>query len=211
MTRNRNLVAITAGARAARRSLLLRFVTAIVLLVGVVPWSILSTAAQNSTPAAGAAQVVGELPNISVAGKTGGTLNMCIGFDATIFDPAQTQNNMELWVEMEVFSRLVRVNNVGTDIEGDLAESWDVSDDGSVYTFHLRPDAKFSDGSPVTADDVVFSIERASAEDTLVFWTFEAMKEIESVDPQTVKITLNGPAAPFANDIALWGASIVKK
>ena len=74
---------------------------------------------------------------------------------------------MSLWVEMEVFSRLVRVNNVGTDIEGDLAESWDVSDDGTDYTFHLRPDAKFSDGSPVTADDVVFSIERAAAEETV--------------------------------------------
>ena len=87
---------------------------------------------------------------------------MGISFDATNFDPAQTQDNMSLWVEMEVFSRLVRVNNVGTDIEGDLAESWDVSEDGTEYTFHLRPDAKFSDGSPVTADDVVFSIERAA-------------------------------------------------
>jgi peptide/nickel transport system substrate-binding protein len=211
MTRNRDFVAKTAGGRVGRRPLLLRFVIAIVLLVGIVSWSTLATVAQDSTPAAGAAQVVGELPEISVAGKTGGTLNMGIDFDAVTFDPAQTQNNMELWVEMEVFSRLVRVNNVGTDIEGDLAESWDVSDDGSVYTFHLRPDAKFSDGSPVTADDVIFSVKRAAAEDSLVFWTFEAMKDIEAVDPQTVKITLNGPAAPFANDIALWGASIVKK
>src|SRR5829696_190667 len=211
MTRNRDLVALVARGRVGQRPLLLRLVIAVVLLVGIVPWSILATAAQDSTPAAGAAQVVGELPDISVAGKTGGTLDMGISFDATTFDPAQTQNNMELWVEMEVFSRLVRVNNVGTDIEGDLAESWDVSDDGSVYTFHLRPDAKFSDGSPVTADDVVFSVNRAAAEDSLVFWTFEAMKDIEAVDPQTVKITLNGPAAPFANDIALWGASIVKK
>src|SRR5215211_7424617 len=211
MTRNRDLVAMTAGGGTVRHALLLRFVVAFVLLVGIVPWSILSTAAQDSTPSAGAAQVVGELPDISVAGKTGGTLNMGISFDATNFDPAQTQDNMSLWVEMEVFSRLVRVNTVGTDIEGDLAESWDVSDDGSEYTFHLRPDAKFSDGSPVTADDVVFSIERASADDTLVFWTFEAMKSVEAVDPATVKVTLNGPAAPFANDIALWGASIVKK
>src|SRR5215212_5001568 len=211
MTRNRDFVAMTAGGRVGRRPLLLRFVIAIVLLVGIVPWSTLATVAQDSTPTVGAAQVVGELPDISVAGKTGGTLNMGISFDAVTFDPAQTQNNMELWVEMEVFSRLVRVNNVGTDIEGDLAESWDVSDDGSIYTFHLRPDAKFSDGSPVTADDVVFSVKRAAAEDSLVFWTFEAMKDIEAVDPQTVKITLNGPAAPFANDIALWGASIVKK
>src|SRR5215212_7499451 len=211
MTRNRDLVALVARGRVGRRPLLLRLVIAIVLLAGIVPWSTLASVAQDSTPAAGAAQVVGELPDISVAGKTGGTLNMGISFDATIFDPAQTQDNMELWVEMEVFSRLVRFNNVGTDIEGDLAESWDVSEDGTEYTFHLRPDAKFSDGSPVTADDVVFSIERAAADDTLVFWTFEAMKGVEAVDPATVKVTLNGPAAPFANDIALWGASIVSK
>ncbi len=88
---------------------------------------------------------------------------MGVSFDATNFDPAQTQDNMSLWVEMEDLQPLVRVNNVGTDIEGDLAESWDVSDDGTEYTFHLRPDAKFCDGSPVTADDVVFSFERARA------------------------------------------------
>ncbi|MGH2615073.1 MAG: ABC transporter substrate-binding protein, partial [Thermomicrobiales bacterium] len=85
------------------------------------------------------------------------------------------------------------------------------SEDGAEYIFHLRPDAKFSDGAPVTADDVVFSIERASGDDTLVNWTFEAVKSVEAVDPATVKITLNGPAAPFANDIALWGASVLPK
>jgi peptide/nickel transport system substrate-binding protein len=183
---------------------------ALVLLVGMVPWTLLPAGAQDSTPAP-AAQVVGQLPDISVAGKTGGTLNMGIDVDATNFDPATTQDNMSLWVEMEIFSRLVRVNNVGTDIEGDLAESWDVSDDGSVYTFHLRPEAKFSDGSPVTADDVVYSFERAMGDESLIGWTFEAVKDFEAVDPATVKITLNGPAAPFANDIALWGASIISK
>jgi peptide/nickel transport system substrate-binding protein len=205
-----NPTASAMGSAATRRPLL-QWLIACVLITGLMPWAMLSAAAQDSSPAAGAAQVVGELPDISVAGKTGGTLNMGISFDATNFDPAQTQDNMSLWVEMEVFSRLVRVNNVGTDIEGDLAESWDVSEDGTEYTFHLRPDAKFSDGSPVTADDVVFSIERAAADDTLVFWTFEAMKGVEAVDPTTVKVTLNEPAAPFANDIALWGASIVSK
>src|SRR4051812_42604736 len=169
MARTRQLLAASSG----RRSPWLPFLVAIVLMIGLVPWSTLTTEAQDATPAAGAAQVVGEIPNISVAGKTGGTLNMGISFDAATMDPAQTQGNMELWTEMEVFSRLVRVNNVGTDIEGDLASSWDVSDDGSVYTFHLRPEAKFSDGSPVTADDVVFSIERAADKNnSLVFWTF---------------------------------------
>ena len=87
MTRNRDLGAMTVGGRAVRRSLVLRFVIAVVLLVGIVPWSTLATAAQDATPAAGAAQVVGQLPEISVAGKTGGTLNMGISFDAANFRP----------------------------------------------------------------------------------------------------------------------------
>lgn len=198
------------AASTTRRNVL-PYLVVCVLLTGLLPWAMAPAAAQDATPSAGAAQVVAELPEISVAGKTGGTLNMGISFDATNFDPAQTQDNMSLWVEMEIFSRLVRVNNVGTDIEGDLAESWDISEDGTEYVFRLRPDAKFSDGTPVTADDVVFSIERASGDDTLVNWTFEAVDKVEAVDPATVKITLSGPAAPFANDIALWGASVLPK
>ena len=176
---------------------LLQWLVACVLITGLVPWTMLSTAAQDGTPAAEAAQVVGELPDISVAETTGGTLNMGVSFDATNFDPTQTQDNMSLWVEMQIFSRLVRVNNVGTDIEGDLAESWDISDDGTEYTFHLRPDAMFGDGSPVTADDVVFSFERAMGEESLIGWTFEAVESVEAVDPATVKITLKAPAAPI--------------
>ena len=99
MTRNRDLVAMTAGGHAVPRPLLLRFVIAVVLVVGIVPWGTLATVAQDSTPTAGAAQVVAEIPNITVAGKTGGTLNMGINADALNFDPAQTQDNMPLWID----------------------------------------------------------------------------------------------------------------
>ena len=209
--RSRSSTTTSAGGRAASRRPFRQWLVAFVLIAGLMPWAMLPAAAQDATPGAEAAQVVGELPDISVAGTTGGTLNMGVAFDATNFDPAQTQDNMSLWVEMQIFSRLVRVNNVGTDLEGDLAESWDVSDDGTEYTFHLRPDAMFGDGSPVTADDVVYSFERAMGEESLVGWTFEAVDSVEAVDPATVKITLVSPAAPFANDIALWGASVVSK
>ena len=191
------------GSPLHRRRLLLSALAVVALAVTFLPAGLRSSA--QGTPASGA------LPELSVAEKTGGTLNVGISADAAQFDPILTQDNPSLWTEMEVFSRLVRVNTAGTDIEGDLASSWDVSDDGTVYTFHLRPEAKFSDGTPVTADDVVFSFERGVGEQSLVAWTFDAVKSVEAVDPQTVKITLKGPAAPFANDIALWGASIVSK
>ncbi|MDF3039203.1 MAG: extracellular solute-binding protein family 5 [Thermomicrobiales bacterium] len=208
---SRSSTTTPAGGRAVSRRSLLQWLVACVLITGLMPWAMLSTAAQDGTPAAEAAQVVGELPDISVAETTGGTLSMGVSFDATNFDPTQTQDNMSLWVEMQIFSRLVRVNNVGTDLEGDLAESWDISEDGTEYTFHLRPDAMFGDGTPVTADDVVFSFERAMGEESLIGWTFEAVESVEAVDPATVKITLTAPAAPFANDMALWGASVVSK
>lgn len=60
----------------------------------------------------------------------------------------------------QIFDGLVRFD--GSDQQTaipDLAESWEISDDNLVYTFHLR-EAKFSDGSDFTADDVVFSVER---------------------------------------------------
>jgi peptide/nickel transport system substrate-binding protein len=192
------------GRRARRRPTMLSLLFALVMLLSLSPIGLLSTLAQQ-------APVSGKLPELTIPQKTGGTLNVGISADATQFDPAQTQDNPSLWTEMEIFSRLVRVNNAGTDIEGDLAEKWDVSADGTVYTFHLRPEAKFSDGTPVTADDVKYSIERGMGDNTLNAWTFDAVKSVEAVDPHTVKITLKGPAAPFANDIALWGASIVSK
>ncbi len=99
--RSRSSTTTLAEGRALRRRSFLQWLVACVLITGLMPWAMLSAAAQDGTPAAGAAQVVGELPDISVAGKTGGTLNMGISFDATNFDPAQTQDNMSLWVEME--------------------------------------------------------------------------------------------------------------
>lgn len=151
------------------------------------------------------------MPELSIAEKMGGTFIIGISEDATQFDPMLTQDNPSLWTEMQIFGRLVKMNDSADKIEGDIAESWEISEDGTVYTFSLRPEAKFSDGTQVTADDVKYSIERAMSEKSMVGWTFEAVKSVEAVDPATVKVTLIGPAAPFENDIALWGASIVSK
>lgn len=59
-----------------------------------------------------------------------------------------------------IFEGLVVQNDAGDDVQPAVAESWDVSEDGTVYTFHLRDDAKWSDGTPVTAQDFVWTYER---------------------------------------------------
>ncbi len=94
---------------------------------------------------------------------------------------------------------------------GGVAKSWDVSDDGKIYTFHLRDDAKWSNGDPITADDVVYSFRRivdpkVAAEYAYIYSPILNADDINSgketdltklgvvaVDPHTVKITLKAP------------------
>jgi peptide/nickel transport system substrate-binding protein len=79
-----------------------------------------------------------------------------------------------------------------------LAESYVVSPDNKTYTFTLRKDAKFSDGTPVTADDVVFTVQKAqdSALKSPQYANWSGV-QVVAVDPSTVQFTLQKPYAPF--------------
>ncbi len=81
--------------------------------------------------------------------------------DPPTIDPHLTTDATSARIIVEVFGGLVTIDP-DLDIVPDLAESWDISDDGRVYTFHLRPEAKFHDGKPVTAHDVQWSLERVT-------------------------------------------------
>ncbi|MBI4219148.1 MAG: hypothetical protein HY682_03315 [Chloroflexi bacterium] len=85
--------------------------------------------------------------------------------DPPTLDPHQVSDTTSAAIVVEIFSGLVRL---GTDlkIEPELAESYTVSNNGTVYEFKLRPDLKFSDGSQVTAQDFKWSLERAAHPDT---------------------------------------------
>src|SRR5512138_883636 len=74
------------------------------------------------------------------------------------YDPATTLSSGD----KRVFSGLVSFDP-SLNLTPDLAERWDVSPDGTIYTFHLRKNARFHDGRPVTAQDVVYSWERAAS------------------------------------------------
>ncbi|MEA3459548.1 MAG: peptide ABC transporter substrate-binding protein, partial [Chloroflexota bacterium] len=82
------------------------------------------------------------------------------GADPPTLDPALAQDATSAEYIVEIFSGLVTINP-DLEIAPDIAESWEVGEDGKVYTFHLGEDAKFHDGMPVTAHDFKYSIERA--------------------------------------------------
>ena len=149
------------------------------------------------------------------------------GFDPALYTAGTTFDA----ASRTVYNRLVEFKHGSTETEPGLAESWTVSDDGTVYTFKLRKGVKFqttdffTPSRELNADDVVFSFERQLKDDNpwhkyvdgASYEYAEGMgfpgliKSVEKVDDLTVKFTLNKPEAPFIADLAMDFASIVSK
>ncbi|ASY63959.1 Dipeptide-binding ABC transporter, periplasmic substrate-binding component [Sinorhizobium sojae CCBAU 05684] len=81
--------------------------------------------------------------------------------DIITMDPGEAFEISTAEMTSNTYSLLVRLDlNDTSKVVGDLAESWEVSDDGLTYTFKLKPGMKFASGNPITAEDVAYSFER---------------------------------------------------
>lgn len=112
-------------------------------------------------------------------------------------------------VYANVFEGLTRFAPDGSIVPG-LAERWEVNEDATVYTFHLRPGVTFHDGTAMDADDVRFSLDRARASDSTNAQKalFAGIKSVEVVDPLTVRVTLTAPDGSFPFNMA-WGDAVI--
>ena len=137
-------------------------------------------------------------------------LRVAIAEDALTLDPIASSDNPSIWTELLVYDQLVRPSKDGTKLDPDLAESWSVSPDGLEYTFTLR-DAKFANGDPVTAEDVVFSLQRAAGEKSDWARFFKPVTKYTVVDAKAIKMGLDKPFTPMLNNLALFSASILPK
>jgi len=128
-------------------------------------------------------------------------------------DPTVTTWNSDIMLFLNIYELLYRVNRDGSELLPSAAESYDVSDDLKVWTFHLREDGKFSDGSPLTAEDVVFSVERGLREESSWTWIWEdaGLVTVEAVDDYTVRFTLDKSFVPFLSYVSGYWASIFPK
>lgn len=147
----------------------------------------------------------------SVASYGEDTIRIVSPYQATMLDPMRTASVGNIEVYGLLYSRLLRRNAETGELEPALAESWEVSEDGLTYVFHLR-EAQFSDGSPVTAGDVVFSLERIRGDDRSAYPApLASVESIEATDDATVTIRLAQPFAPFLGNIEIWNMGIVSK
>ena len=108
-----------------------------------------------------------------------------------------------------IFEGLTRFMGDGAVVPG-LAESWEISDDGLVYTFKLHDGVKFHDGTAMDGEDVKFSLDRARAEDSANAQKalFAGISDVTVVDPLTVQVTLGEPNGNFLFNMA-WGDAVI--
>ncbi|HKY33878.1 MAG TPA: ABC transporter substrate-binding protein [Candidatus Polarisedimenticolia bacterium] len=153
------------------------------------------------------------------------TLRLRLAQDPATLDPAAAVDQHSLAVVSQIHAGLVEIDPEGQAVRPALAERWEVSPDGLRYVFHLRPDAVFHDGSPVTAGDVVRSFERLLSPSTRsprrqvleplagseAFSRGQSprLEGARAAGRHTVELSLRRPAPAFLSQLALEAASIV--
>ena len=135
--------------------------------------------------------------------ERGGSLTEGVVGSPRFINPLLASSNPDRDLVALIYSGLLRADENGT-LMPDLASEYSISEDGLVYTFTLREEAVFHDGAPVTADDVVFTIEQARnpflKSPRRASW--EGVSVLK-VDDKTVRFILSQPYAPFLENATL--------
>ncbi len=130
-----------------------------------------------------------------------GTLVRAISTLPNSLDMPQAAERQASTTAWQMYDSLVWFDDEGTLVPA-LAESWDISDDGTEYTFYLREDVTFHNGEPFNADAVVFSWERAATAEFEYTYQWQTAASVEKVDDYTVKVTTETPDALFLSTVA---------
>ncbi|MGQ9593169.1 MAG: ABC transporter substrate-binding protein [Anaerolineae bacterium] len=166
-----------------------------------------------------------ETPAPTPSGRSG--LLRLVAPPPETLDPALAGDLDSAQFITKVFAGLVSLDE-DLEVQPDLAEGWEVSADGRVYTFHLRKDARFHDGRPITADDVRYSLERACdpATGSPVAEAYladivgvreklkgqaDTIRGLEVLDSHTLRLTIDAPKAYFLSKLTYSTAFIVDR
>jgi peptide/nickel transport system substrate-binding protein len=172
-----------------------------------------SSATETGAPASAgvaSAEVPGS-PSPEAACQPGGTLVMARDKEPDSLNPMRSASgNGAIFAAMQIYERLIEQSPASKDPVPGLATSWEAAADGLSYTFHLRP-STFSDGTPVTAEDVKFSLDRFRDEDVNLTAGFLAanIKDVVIVDPSTVRIDMQQVDGSVLAALTLMEASIL--
>ena len=129
--------------------------------------------------------------------------------DATYLNPILASDSASGDINNLIYNGLLKYDK-NINLIGDLAESWSVSPDGLVLTFHLRKNVRWHDGIPFTAEDVKFTYERLIDPRTKTPYAADYLlvKKFEILDRFTLRITYR---EPLATSLESWGMGIIPK
>jgi peptide/nickel transport system substrate-binding protein len=135
----------------------------------------------------------GAMPAMAEGGRTGGTLIVWLPADPSSYNINAVPDDFATMVMENVMSKLVKFDCAGN-LLPDLAETWDISEDGLTYIFHLRKNVAWHDGTPFTSDDVLWSLQKIKAEGQSASYLAN-VTNMETPDENTFKLTLSAPDA----------------
>jgi peptide/nickel transport system substrate-binding protein len=144
------------------------------------------------------------------AATRGGKLIYARYADSLWLDPVFNDANVDIWVLTNLYDTLLQPTADGKGVSPGLATAYQVSDDGLTFTLTLRQGTKFSDGSPITADDVKGTLDRARNPKNGI-WNFilESVDSVEIKSPDTVALHLKHPDPTLAAGLATFNTAIM--
>jgi peptide/nickel transport system substrate-binding protein len=150
--------------------------------------------AEATEAPAEATEAPAEATEVPAAPEAQGTLTIALTTNVTALEQAYAPERQASNASWSMFDSLVFAEPDGT-YSPALAESWEVSDDDTTYTFHLRQDVTFHNGQPFTADDVVFSWETYRQPEVTYANNWTIAESVEKVDDYTVTVSTAEPNA----------------
>lgn len=145
--------------------------------------------------------------------KRGGTLTMAIRKDIANTNPLIATRSTDQSIRELMFEPLLGVDLQGR-IQPNLAKSWEVSNNGKLYTFHLRSGVKFHDGLEMTADDVKFAMDYTMnpKNGAYGFAKLSLVKRVDAAGKYTLKVYLRGTSPAFLSSlISIQSFSVIPK
>lgn len=148
---------------------------------------------------------------VDLGDGSSGNLIAAIAGEPDQLDPHRTSAYFSFEVLENVFDTLVEPDE-NLQMRPALAQSWEVSDDQLSWTFHLRPGVRWHDGTPLVADDVVYSYRRIIDEQLTNVDKFSAVSTVTAPDPATVRITVRQPTPNLLTNLGGFkGMAIVQR
>jgi peptide/nickel transport system substrate-binding protein len=141
----------------------------------------------------------------------GGTLVFARSADIQSLDPTSVVDDPSIWAQEQIYETLYTVNADGTGVRPWLATSYTLSRDKLTWTFELRPGVRFSNGQPVRATDVVYSIERARKSTMGFGYVDAAIASVRAPNDHTVVVSTKYRWAPLLADLSLFVNGVVPR